>query len=282
MTARRSRRVKRRRPQPSTPSRPIKPRLPIASFCQTSRQLASHLHSRSGSGRMKTATPSVAPATAHCPWTLADRHRGSPLLRVIKPATRAGATRPEVFPMGIEPPVQEQSLIQAEENVIAPQHSRDEIADVPGPHPFPIVGVGASAGGLEAFRQLLGNLPADTGMAFVLVQHLDPKHESRLAELLGRATPMPVHEARHGQAVRQNHVYIIAPNTNLAIAQGLLHVTARGRHAVASFTGRLSLSIAGRGTTGPVDRGCAFRNGRRRDAGTVRNQGGGGYHLRPG
>ncbi len=113
--------------------------------------------------------------------------------------------------MGIEPPVEGQSGVHAEESVIAPQHSRGETDDAAGPHPFPIVGVGASAGGLDAFRQLLGNLPAETGMAFVLVQHLDPKHESQLAELLGRATPMPVHEARHGQAVLQNHVYIIAP-----------------------------------------------------------------------
>ena len=63
---------------------------------------------------------------------------------------------------------------------------------------FPIVGIGASAGGLDAFTQLLQHLPPDTGMAFVLVQHLDPQHESRLTELLARATPMPVAEASHG------------------------------------------------------------------------------------
>src|SRR5688572_12645586 len=60
---------------------------------------------------------------------------------------------------------------------------------------FPIVGVGASAGGLEAFTQLLKHLPADTGMGFVLVQHLDPAHESALAELLSRTSSMPVCEA---------------------------------------------------------------------------------------
>src|SRR5688572_5406660 len=60
--------------------------------------------------------------------------------------------------------------------------------------PGSIVGVGASAGGLEAFEQLLRALPEDTGMAFVLVQHLAPKHESILSELLGRSTRMPVNE----------------------------------------------------------------------------------------
>src|SRR5260221_419494 len=61
-----------------------------------------------------------------------------------------------------------------------------------GNSPFPIVGIGASAGGLEAITQLLSSLPTETGMAFVVVQHLDPRHESRLPELLGRATRMPV------------------------------------------------------------------------------------------
>jgi two-component system CheB/CheR fusion protein len=57
---------------------------------------------------------------------------------------------------------------------------------------LPIVGIGASAGGLEAFSQLLRELPTDTGMAFVLVQHLDPKHQSQLPEVLSRTTAMPV------------------------------------------------------------------------------------------
>ena len=63
---------------------------------------------------------------------------------------------------------------------------------------FPVAGIGASAGGLEAFVQLLKGLPTDTGMAFVLVQHLDPKHDSQLAGLLERATQMPVCEAVDG------------------------------------------------------------------------------------
>src|ERR1700704_3069073 len=94
--------------------------------------------------------------------------------------------------------------------------------------PFPIVGIGASAGGLEAFTQLLGHLPVQTGMAFVLVQHLDPHHESRLTDLLARATQMPVIEASQGLPVLPDHVYIIPPNATMAIAQGALQVTPRG------------------------------------------------------
>src|SRR5262245_39780683 len=84
--------------------------------------------------------------------------------------------------------------------------------------PFPTVGIGASAGGLEAFTQLLKALPADTGMAFVLVQHLAPKHESLLSELLSRTTKMPVTQATDGVVVRPNSVYVIPPNVEMTIA----------------------------------------------------------------
>jgi two-component system CheB/CheR fusion protein len=93
---------------------------------------------------------------------------------------------------------------------------------------FPIVGVGASAGGLETFSQLLQDLPLDTGMAYVLIQHLDPKHESMLTSLLTRTTPMPVVEATDGLSVEPNHVYVIPPNTNLGILHGTLHLMPRG------------------------------------------------------
>src|SRR5262245_1023931 len=78
------------------------------------------------------------------------------------------------------------------------------------PHPptlgsFPIVGVGASAGGLEAFTQLLKNLPPDTGMAFIFVQHLDPKHPSMLTEILSRISPMQIEEAEEGITVKPDH-----------------------------------------------------------------------------
>jgi two-component system CheB/CheR fusion protein len=83
---------------------------------------------------------------------------------------------------------------------------------------FPIVGIGASAGGLEAFRDVLRFLPADTGMAYVLVQHLDPRHESLLPDLLDRVTRMQVHEAREDMEVCANHVYVIAPNTDMTLS----------------------------------------------------------------
>src|SRR3979411_1182534 len=80
-----------------------------------------------------------------------------------------------------------------------------------------VIGIGASAGGLEAFRLLLRDLPTDTGFAIVLIQHLDPSHQSSLTEILGRATTMPVAEATDGLQVEPNHVYVIAPNTELTI-----------------------------------------------------------------
>jgi two-component system, chemotaxis family, CheB/CheR fusion protein len=97
----------------------------------------------------------------------------------------------------------------------------------PGQPGCPIVGVGASAGGLEAFSQLLQHLPLDTGFGFVLVQHLDPQHDSALTQLLSRTTALPVHEATHNMRVRANHVYIIPPNRSLGIARGVLKLQPR-------------------------------------------------------
>jgi two-component system, chemotaxis family, CheB/CheR fusion protein len=94
-----------------------------------------------------------------------------------------------------------------------------------------IAGIGASAGGLEAFTQLLSALPTDTGMAFVFVQHLEPKHASVLTKLLARATEMPVQEAREGMHVKPNHVYVVPPNSDMSLSDGLLHV--RGRKGTA-------------------------------------------------
>jgi two-component system CheB/CheR fusion protein len=96
---------------------------------------------------------------------------------------------------------------------------------------FPIVGVGASAGGLEAFTQLLEHLPGDTGMAFVLIQHLDPTHASFLAETLARATKMPVCQAEDGGRVEPNHVYVIPPSADVGILHGLLTLIPRDDEA---------------------------------------------------
>src|SRR6185437_11618995 len=75
-----------------------------------------------------------------------------------------------------------------------------------------IVGIGASAGGLEAITALLRALPADTGMGFILVQHLDPTHPSALVEILAKTTSMKVSEAKEGAPVLPNHLYVIPPN----------------------------------------------------------------------
>src|SRR5258706_3435044 len=92
----------------------------------------------------------------------------------------------------------------------------------PAVKPFPIVGVGASAGGLEAFSQLLKHLPTDSGMGFVLVQHLDPVHESALTQLLTRGTSLPVSEVTHNVRVEPNPIYVMPPNMNLGIECGVL------------------------------------------------------------
>ncbi|MEA2701107.1 MAG: two-component system, chemotaxis family, CheB/CheR fusion protein [Myxococcales bacterium] len=94
-------------------------------------------------------------------------------------------------------------------------------------YPFPIVGIGASAGGLDAFTQVLKLLPADSGMAFVLIQHLDPTHKSLLGESLRRATHMPVTQVEDGEHAQPNHVYVIPPDADISISKGVLTLLAR-------------------------------------------------------
>ena len=109
----------------------------------------------------------------------------------------------------------------------------------------PIVGIGASAGGLEAFTRLVSNLRDDTGLAYVLVQHLDPDHKSLLPEILDRAAPVPVVAAADGMAIEANHVYVIPPGAAMTVTDGHLHVVkrerARGVHTVIdAFLGSLA------------------------------------------
>jgi two-component system CheB/CheR fusion protein len=92
-----------------------------------------------------------------------------------------------------------------------------------------IAGIGASAGGLEAFTQILRNLPTDTEMGFVLLQHLAPLHDSQLSTILQHATDMPVHEASEGMRIAPNSVYVIPPNTLMTIDQGVLKLEPRRR-----------------------------------------------------
>ena len=125
--------------------------------------------------------------------------------------------------------------------------------------PTKIVGVGASAGGLEAFTELLSQLPDDTGLAFVLIQHLDPSHDSHLTELLSKATKMRVAEVKGDTHAEANHVYVIPPRCNLSISDGVLQTPPRpdsGRNmpidgffrALALDRGRQALGVVLSGT----------------------------------
>lgn len=91
---------------------------------------------------------------------------------------------------------------------------------------FPIVGIGASAGGLTALEQFLSHVPPECGLAIVVVQHRDPHNEGMLVELLQRHTPMPVEQARDQMAVEPNHVYVIPPGQDLSLMHGVLHLFA--------------------------------------------------------
>ncbi|MCX9158502.1 PAS domain-containing protein [Niveibacterium sp. 24ML] len=90
---------------------------------------------------------------------------------------------------------------------------------------FPVIGIGASAGGLEAFEKLFRHLPATSSMAFIIVTHLDPSHESILTEILQRATSMPIVEAHNQLAVEPGHVYVIPPNRDMAILNRSLQLS---------------------------------------------------------
>ncbi len=114
----------------------------------------------------------------------------------------------------------------------------DPEAPFPQDNNFPTVGLGASAGGLEAFEQFFRHIPADTGMAFVLISHLDPSHASILTEILQRTTPMPVVEAQDQMQVMPNCVYVIPPNRDMTIFHGAL---------------QLSIPTALRGQRMPID-----------------------------
>ncbi|HUF21435.1 MAG TPA: chemotaxis protein CheB [Burkholderiales bacterium] len=98
----------------------------------------------------------------------------------------------------------------------------------PDKHPFPIVGIGASAGGLAAFEAFFSNMPGGSGMAFVIVQHLAPDHKSMLKDLIGRYTEMQVLEADDGMTVRPNCTYIIPPNHDLSLLDGRLQLLEPG------------------------------------------------------
>jgi len=103
---------------------------------------------------------------------------------------------------------------------------RLKAAAVPVQAAFPIVGIGASAGGLEALEQFLRKVPVGSGMAFIIVQHLDPTRKGAMSELLQRATRMKVVQVKDRTLVRPDCVYIIPPNKDMSLLHGVLHLLA--------------------------------------------------------
>jgi two-component system CheB/CheR fusion protein len=144
-----------------------------------------------------------------------------------KPASRRKTARrsPAKHQTAQEPPSTEEAGGAAP---IQDQEAPEDVATGTGrPDSFPIVGVGASAGGLSAFEQFFSRVPKDAedSVAFVLVQHLDPDRASMLASLLSGYTEMPIEEAAEGVRIRPGHVYTNPPNRDIAIADGVLQLT---------------------------------------------------------
>jgi two-component system, chemotaxis family, CheB/CheR fusion protein len=101
-------------------------------------------------------------------------------------------------------------------------------SDIKVANEFPIVGIGASAGGLDPITKLLENLPLDTGMAFVVIQHLATGQESMLPEILSRSTKMKVLQVKDGMKIEKDHVYVIMPGTTMTLKNGLLKLVPKG------------------------------------------------------
>ncbi len=138
---------------------------------------------------------------------------------------------------------------------------KDEASARPQSNSFPIVGVGASAGGLEAFTIFLKALSPRPGMAFVLIPHLDPSRESAFTQILARTTAIPVIEAKDKMPVRPNHIYVIPPNCDLTIRHGVLQLGARREpHSVNTTIDIFLRSLAsdqGRNAVGVILSGTA-------------------------
>ena len=140
------------------------------------------------------------------------------------------------------------------------------VAEVSPKTVFPAVCVGASAGGLEALSAFLKPLSPKTGMAFVVIQHLAPQHESALTQLLSRATSMPVREVSDGMVIQPNHVYVIPPNKSMTMRDSLLKLVPRDRanllhHPIDEFlmalarerkTRAIGIILSGSGSDGTV------------------------------
>src|ERR1041385_6453162 len=113
---------------------------------------------------------------------------------------------------------------------VKPSPAAGKPSGIDGAGSFPVVGIGASAGGIEAFTEMFRHLPPGTGMGFVVVTHLDPTHDSILSELLSRKTNMPVMQVVDGVAVRPNSIYVIPPNALMEMRNGALKLLPRSAH----------------------------------------------------
>ncbi len=119
---------------------------------------------------------------------------------------------------------------KSEKATRAPAKGRKPSQDSPAPKSakgrqgFPIIGIGASAGGLEALELFLANVPLESGMAFVIVQHLDPDHKGIMVDLLQRKTALPIMQIKDRMKVEPDHVYVIPPNSDLSMLHGVLHL----------------------------------------------------------
>lgn len=134
--------------------------------------------------------------------------------------------------------------------------------------PFPVVGLGSSAGGLQALSELFAELPADPGMAFVVVQHLSPEHRSKLSSILAGSNLMPVLDVEDGVEIERNKVYVIPPSSFPTIEDGRLHVADQQGESHGFVIDVLHL--AGRGAGRAGGRGRALRHANRRVAGLRR------------
>jgi two-component system CheB/CheR fusion protein len=151
---------------------------------------------------------------------------------------------------------------------MAPRKPESRSAGPADQSTFPIIGIGASAGGLEAFSDLLRDLPEKTGMAFVLVQHLDPKHSSGLGGILARTTNIPVQEVTDGARVQPNQIYVIPPNNSMVLKDGTLRlaprVLSRGQHlpidhffrSLAKTRGNRAIGVILSGSASDGTEGC--------------------------
>ncbi len=133
---------------------------------------------------------------------------------VTKPTESEAAPQPSRLEAAI--PASEMSTATADMAIVESERL------TPG---FPVAGLVASAGGLDAFKKFFAAMPTDSGVAFVVIPHLDPTHESLMVDLLARCTKMPVVEATDRMAVEANRVYILPPNKYMTISGGVLRLS---------------------------------------------------------